>query len=1139
MIKKDSKIVSDYQATSHYNNTIEKKSGELTHNSNITIDKIFLNNSGSINNILPEKFEDFEIKLTEKTNTSELYKHIYSGECDMFYSNRLLKYASSLITKDKIGSINITYKVPLIGRLKPEINNKSICSQTYQWQNTKYETCRDLYTDIDIVNCQPVLLEQLMKKEGLSTKCIRKYNENRNTILTKLMRKFKWNRKETKKLIFSLMFNSYENIKISLRRKRIHEKDLPRMLNEYLVELFENQKKLLEKYPEFLKLAESRKKEEETKKVKKYLEKLKINRSTLCNNNPKFVKFVKEIIEEKKGKNVSRLLYDYLDELWNNRDNLVTTEKYKNFVDFVINQDKIIKGKNKDMDKASKYWNINGCAFAYMAQTLEKWALLSMYEYFNKKGIHVGALIHDGMHVDKDADINLSECEEYVFKKTGFKITLTKKKFEREKYKNVIRFNELAGEKRLNNVEVSSFKSEFLTKMNDNDERGICGMEMIHENRISLFKSYTGSGKTYMIKKFCKKYKKLRKLSLVSRRSLSDIHEIELHLTNYQNAHKYAMDTVYQADSMDKIPEEINEDFILIIDEVASFCDHLLNKMEKMSKNRLLLASVFKKLINHPHCKFVIGVDFNIHYGTLEFLCDITDKKIELNVNTYNKKRETEINIYLNKYKHLKKAIEYIKNGKQLFICSNMCTQFMLEYVFPIIKECELNKNEYLVYCGNDGEKNIDSKLWKNKRVIFTTPTIVYGIDSKHKLNVFGVYYSANHFDAQDCNQQLNRERLPESMHIYIANQYIKSFESVEKAKEKGKLNMKIIYSIRDDDEIRSLIKPLENLLYYKDYRESHYLNLRHHIIDLLRRKGYYNFNYIYDKAEKEFTLKREQFINMKLNEYKKYEATDKRIDDVESKLEMFNLKINTDITNNELLEEYKKIIENHLDIFIDERKFKNLVYYSKFKNNNYFDLDEIKKKQNIFTYYDNYNDEFNKDDSNQFKIVDGDDKYIDLIKSENKRKCVKFSEKMAINKNNYDIVTSIITNVNTKLQYLDKLRRYLDINVEDLFNVLNLINKDNYNNKIKIPKKFLADLYTIFNVNKKEPLKNTRIELLQFYTSKLKSLLGCCMCSKKKNMLNDKKRIQFILHQFNNIQIDIFDNIFIFKKKYDLYLKN
>ena len=51
---------------------------------------------------------------------------------------------------------------------------------------------------------------------------------------------------------------------------------------------------------------------------------------------------------------------------------------------------------------------------------------------------------------------------------------------------------------------------------------------------------------------------------------MADAHEEVLGLKNYQNVKIHSLNEVYCLDSIDKVPV-MNEDFILVIDEVACF----------------------------------------------------------------------------------------------------------------------------------------------------------------------------------------------------------------------------------------------------------------------------------------------------------------------------------------------------------------------------------------------------------------------------------------------------------------------------------------------------------------------------------------------------------------------------------------
>ena len=80
----------------------------------------------------------------------------------------------------------------------------------------------------------------------------------------------------------------------------------------------------------------------------------------------------------------------------------------------------------------SDYFNIPGVALSLMAQTAEKRCILALYDFWKSKGVHVGALVHDGLHVDKEAATHpmLSLAAEFIRKRTGYTVKLAYKDWE-------------------------------------------------------------------------------------------------------------------------------------------------------------------------------------------------------------------------------------------------------------------------------------------------------------------------------------------------------------------------------------------------------------------------------------------------------------------------------------------------------------------------------------------------------------------------------------------------------------------------------------------------------------------------------------------------------------------------------------
>ena len=534
-----------------------------------------------------------------------MYSYMYSGQCDYEYINILDNYIKkSNSHSGKISKINMMYEIPTIGRLKALHKGRYIYSQHYQKNNTKYEVCRDIYDDVDVVNCQSVLLQQIMEHHELDTEHIAIFNNDREKITKQLMNINKISRDKAKKIMYSFAFGQSSEDVINY-------------------------------------------------KLKKY----KLTRKTI----------------------------NYIDQMYDNRKMLLETY-YKNLIEY---------GKKKKPN------NPMGSAFSVLAQTAEKWVLLAMYQYFSRKNRKVGGLIHDGLHLEKHKNNNryITHCEKSIKKQTGFSVKLKIKEFKKtsSSKKNKIRFNTII-EKDIKKMDIDyiQLNSQFLTKRGEDDKRGYDLVNKMKKNEFVFVKSVPGSGKTQFMYDTVKKFGSSI-ISLVSRITLSDMHTKELKIKNYRSVRKHGLNEVYQIDSLDRVRGyDKEEDYILILDEVASLCSHILNDMEKMSKHRLKFNAKLEEIINSKNCKLVIATDANINMGTLAFFKNIIDsKKIKLYHNKFVADIQTPVNIYYNKYEILGAIIKLIKKGENVFLCSNLNDTFRREFFLTILKETGLKEDEY------------------------------------------------------------------------------------------------------------------------------------------------------------------------------------------------------------------------------------------------------------------------------------------------------------------------------------------------------------------------------------------------------------------------------------------------------------
>ena len=83
-------------------------------------------------------------------------------------------------------------------------------------------------------------------------------------------------------------------------------------------------------------------------------------------------------------------------------------KEIKNNTQTLLNTNELLKYRMKAVEnKGADYHNLDGTAMSYYLQTIECRCLMVMLDYLKEKGHRVGALIHDGLHLEK-----VKECEE-------------------------------------------------------------------------------------------------------------------------------------------------------------------------------------------------------------------------------------------------------------------------------------------------------------------------------------------------------------------------------------------------------------------------------------------------------------------------------------------------------------------------------------------------------------------------------------------------------------------------------------------------------------------------------------------------------------------------------------------------------
>ena len=127
------------------------------------------------------------------------YKNIYDTEYEM-----LLKYISKINTE---GKIPVKYIKKNYGRSNPE-NGYGLHNIRREIRHT---LSNEFYIDIDVVNCHPVILHQILIHNKIECKYLTKYIENRNDYLNKVMETYNLNKDKAKILFISLLYGGSYN----------------------------------------------------------------------------------------------------------------------------------------------------------------------------------------------------------------------------------------------------------------------------------------------------------------------------------------------------------------------------------------------------------------------------------------------------------------------------------------------------------------------------------------------------------------------------------------------------------------------------------------------------------------------------------------------------------------------------------------------------------------------------------------------------------------------------------------------------------------------------------------------------------------------------------------------------------------
>jgi hypothetical protein len=300
-----------------------------------------------------------------------------------------------------------------------------------------------------------------------------------------------------------------------------------------------------------------------------------------------------------------------------------------------------------------------------------------------------------------------------------------------------------------------------------------------NKHRYILIKSPTGSGKTTcvsdLIDKIRSKYKH-RVLSIVSRVSLSSQHiksfkDIDMKSYKYIEPKEYDKNNLtIQLDSINNINDDNFKNSILVLDEINSMFDYLLNS-STLTNKRLLIYNKLCAIIGHA--SYIIGVDADLSDIVIKFFkfFDITPYIIH---NIYKNASGQKATEYISQDILVDNMKKKLLKGQYFIACFD-CLVTQDKITAELEAFCDENKlnhkKDFVKYSSKDGD---DAELedvattWANKWIYYT-PKITYGLDYNpvKPLHVYA-FFNCNSVNPLSFSQMIGRCRNIKKFRYYM-----------------------------------------------------------------------------------------------------------------------------------------------------------------------------------------------------------------------------------------------------------------------------------------------------------------------------------------------------------------------------------
>ena len=264
-------------------------------------------------------------------------------------------------------------------------------------------------------------------------------------------------------------------------------------------------------------------------------------------------------------------------------------------------------------------------------------------------------------------------------------------------------------------------------------------------NETIIIKSTTGTGKTTSTAKHIKQQleerKNLKILCIVTRKSLTNQHiqsfkDQDIILMNYQRDENKSKELEINDDNIDicinsllmlqKIPIEELKNYIVYIDEIASFNESLTHN-ETLDKKINLINKLLVKILKNAYK--VIVSDALINDSIFTLLKNRSDETKIFLTNEYKKFEGVEAIRIKDENNFLDKILNKCINNEPFFYGSDSCETVTNHYNHCIKNATEEARTKFILITGNTNIKIINASEELKNKFVFYSPSITFGVD--------------------------------------------------------------------------------------------------------------------------------------------------------------------------------------------------------------------------------------------------------------------------------------------------------------------------------------------------------------------------------------------------------------------------